>query len=356
MKVYDPEEKFEINLDKAYQVDGLHYKGVKTQYLEDTNTLIFSRDKEYLNDEDDLDTIIYRNYTVDEIKQHIDYNFAKMMYDEIDKIYSGYPTEELYRKNLVNIINKTKYDNMKSVCSKLGYALSPYDLIRITNKYKEGNKEFNEKAEYLLTDLNFHSECSLLAFGKEDEVIEQSKVRIQGILKNYVLNKFVDLYKTIPETKGYISTTSPELNDVSEFDLKYLQYEGYLKPNLDGYELTDEYAKEIDSKNKKYKYVHWLKINLLNEISDGKEWNNLKEYKDKYDCNMNVFYYDNNPLTEKVIKLECNQNYNDLDLDVNSMNDGSLIRLKSRPKNITQYSKDIYYFFDKKIKQDSMEL
>lgn len=356
MKVYDPEEKFEINLDRAYQVDGLHYKGVKTQYLEDTNTLIFSRDKEYLNDEDDLDTIIYRNYTVDEIKQHIDYNFAKMLYDEIDKIYSGYPTEETYRKNLVNIINRTKYDNMKSVCSKLGYALSPYDLIRITNKYKEGNKEFNEKAEYLLTDLNFHSECSLLAFGKEDEVIEQSKVRIQGILKNYVLNKFVDLYKTIPETKGYISTTSLELNDVSEFDLKYLQYEGYLKPNLDGYELTDEYAKEIDSKNKKYKYVHWLKINLSNETSDGKEWNNLKEYKDKYDCNMNVFYYDNNPLTEKVIKLECNQNYNDLDLDVNSMNDGSLIRLKSRPKNITQYSKDIYYFFDKKIKQDSMEL
>ena len=48
MKVYDPEEKFEINLDRAYQVNGLHYKGVKTQYLEDTNTLIFSRDKEYL--------------------------------------------------------------------------------------------------------------------------------------------------------------------------------------------------------------------------------------------------------------------------------------------------------------------
>jgi len=356
MKVYDPEENFEINLEMAYQVDGLHYKGVKTQYLEDTNTLIFSRDKEYLNDDDDLDTIIYRNYTVDEVKQHIDYNFAKMLYDEIDKMYSGYPTEEIYRKNLVNIINKTKYDNMKSVCSKLGYALSPYDLIRITNKYKEGNKEFNKKAEYLLTDLNFHSECSLLAFGKEDEVIEQSKIRIQGILKKYVLNKFVNLYKIIPETKGYISTKSPELNDVSEYDLKYLHYEGYLKPNLDGYELTDEYAKEIDSKAKKYKYVHWLKIDLSNETREGREWSILKEYKEKYDCNMTVFYYDNNPLTEKVIKLDCNQNYNDLDLDVNSMNDGSLIRLKSRPKNITQYGKDINYFFDKKIKQDSMEL
>jgi len=356
MKIYDPEKKFEINLDMAYKVDYIHYKGVKTRYLHDTNTLIFSRDNDCPGDDDDLDTIVYRNYTVDEIKQYIDYNFAKMMYDEIDEMYSGYPTEETYRKNLISNIDKTKYSNMKSVCSKLGYTISAYDLIRLANKYKEGNKELNEKIEYLLTDTNFHSECSMLMNNEADELIKQSKVRIQGVLKNYVLNKFVDLYKTIPETKGYISISSPELNDVSEFDLKYLQYEGYLKPNLDGYELTDEYTKEIDSKSKKYKYVHWLKMDLSNETSDGKEWKNLKEYKDKYDCNMYVFYYDNNPLTEKVIKLECNQNYKDLDLDVNSMNDGSLIILKSKPKNITQYGKDIYYFFDNKIKEDSMEL
>ena len=353
---YDPEEKFEIDLKMAYEVDDLYYKGVKTRYMEDTNTLIFSRDIECLDDDSELDTIIYRNYTVDEIKKYIEYNFQKMMYDELDKIYSGYPKEELYRKNIVDNIDKTYYNNMKSISSKLEYALSPYDLIRLATEYKKNNKEFNDKVEYLLTDTNFHSECSMLMNNGADELINQSKIQIQGILKNYVLNKFVDLYKIIPETKGYISINSPELSDVSELDLKYLQYEGYLKSNLNGYELTDEYIKEINLKRKKYKYVHWLKIDSSNETKEGKEWSNLKEYKEKYDCNMNVFYYDYNPLTEKVIKLECNQNYNDLDLDVNSMNDGSLIRLKSRPKNVTQYSKDIYYFFDKKIKQDSMEL
>lgn len=245
MKVYDPEEKFEINIDRAHEVDDLHYKGVKTQYIEDTNTLIFSRDKECLNDYDDLDTIIYRNYTVDEIKQHIDYNFTKMLYDEIEEMYSGYPTEEIYRKNLINNIDKTKYSNMKSVCSKLGYAISPYDLIRLANKYKEGNKDFNEKIEYLLTDTNFHSECSMLMNNDADELINQSKIQIQGILKKYVLNKFVDLYNSKPETNGYIPIDSKKLEDVSEYDCKYLHYEGYLRPTLNGYELSEEYIKEI---------------------------------------------------------------------------------------------------------------
>lgn len=355
MKVYDPKENFEINLDMAYKVDDIHYKGVKTHYLQDTNTLIFSRDNEYLED-GDLDTIIYRNYTVDEVKQHIDYNFSKMLYDEIEEMYLGYPTEETYRKNIVNNIDKTKYDNMKTISSKLGYALSPYDLIRIANKYKEGNKKFNEKAEYLLTDLNFHSECSMLMSNKIDELIDESKTQIQGVLKNYVLNKFVDLFNTTPETKGYISSSSKELKDVSEYDLKYLHYEGFIKPTKEGYELTDEHINKIESKNKKYKYVHWLKIDLSNETKDGKEWSNLKEYKEKYDCNMNVYYYDYSPLTDKVIKLECNQNYDDLDLEINSMNDGSLIRLKSKPKNITHYGKSIKYFFEKNIKQDSKVL
>lgn len=245
MKLYDPEENFEINLERAYEVDNLHYKGVKTQYIEDTNTLIFSRDKEYLNDSDDLETIIYRNYTVDEVKMHIEYNFKKMLYDEIDEMYYGYPKEEIYRKNLVNNINKTQYKNMKSISNKLQYSLSPYDLIRLANKYKEGNKEFNKKVEYLLTDINFHSECSMLMNNDADELIKHSKIQIEGLLKNYVLDKFVNSYKSQPENNGYISLNAKELEDVSEYDCKYLHYEGYLQPSLDGYELSDEYIKEI---------------------------------------------------------------------------------------------------------------
>lgn len=166
-----------------------------------------------------------------------------------EKIYSGYPTEEIYRKNLVSNINKTNYDNMKSVCSKLEYILSPYDLIRLAKRYKDGNKDFNEKVEYLLTDLNFHSECSMLVNNEADELIKQSKERIQGILKNYVLGKFVESYKLEPENCGYISSDSKALEDVSEYDCKYLQYEGYLSPTLNGYELTDYYIQLLDKQN-----------------------------------------------------------------------------------------------------------
>lgn len=101
--------------------------------------------------------------------------------------------------------------------------------------------------------------------------------------------------------------------------------------------------------NRKFKYTHWLKIDLRYGSRDGTEWKNLKEYADKYDCKMSVFYYDY-MFTSKVIKLECNQSYQDLDLDVNSMSNGSLIYLKNKPQNITEYpNKNVSYFYNKYV-------
>lgn len=99
-----------------------------------------------------------------------------------------------------------------------------------------------------------------------------------------------------------------------------------------------------------YKYTHWLKIDFSNETIEGIEWRNLQEYKEKYPCNMEIYYYASNPLISKVIKLDCDQLYQDLDLDVNSLSDGSLIRLKSKPKNIEPYNKPIELFFERHIK------
>lgn len=76
MKYYDPEEGFEIDLEKAYQIDRLSYKGILVQYIEDTNTVIFTKQNNNPNynykDEDDIETIVYRNYSVEEIKEYID--------------------------------------------------------------------------------------------------------------------------------------------------------------------------------------------------------------------------------------------------------------------------------------------
>lgn len=98
---------------------------------------------------------------------------------------------------------------------------------------------------------------------------------------------------------------------------------------------------------KKYKFTHWLKIE---DDMVEKVWKNLKKYKEKYDCNIEVFYRETN-FINKVIKLECNQSYQDLDLDVNSMSDGSLTRLLSKPKNICKYTQPIEEFFRRNIKQ-----
>ncbi len=91
---------------------------------------------------------------------------------------------------------------------------------------------------------------------------------------------------------------------------------------------------------RKYKHTHWLKIedDMVKAV-----WKNIKEYKEKYDCNMEIFYRDTN-IINKFIKLECNQSYEELDLDVNSMSEGSLIRLLSKPKNIYKYKKSVEEF------------
>lgn len=96
-----------------------------------------------------------------------------------------------------------------------------------------------------------------------------------------------------------------------------------------------------------YIYTHWLRID--NQNNEKKQWENLKDYWNKYDCSMTVYYYDYNPLTEKVIKLDCNQSYQNLDLDVNSMSSGSLKRIKSKPTNISLYNRGISSFFESKL-------
>lgn len=90
-------------------------------------------------------------------------------------------------------------------------------------------------------------------------------------------------------------------------------------------------------------YTHWLRMNIANELS---QWQALKEYKEKYDCSMTVFYYDYNPFGDKVIKLDCNQSLSDLNLDINSQSKLSFKRIKSKPTNISPYNQGINYFLE----------
>lgn len=176
-------------------------------------------------------------------------------FNDLDAIYGGYPTEENYRKNLVANIKKTKYENMKEVSIKLEYSLSPYDIIRLSKEYKKHNKEFNDKVEYLLTDLNFHSECSRLYYNEEDKLIEESKQEIKKLLEHYVLDKFINKYKRNPKNQGYLSLTSKELEDVSIYDCKYLESIGCLQEAREGYKISDNYIKSINTNQKEEDFL-----------------------------------------------------------------------------------------------------
>lgn len=101
-----------------------------------------------------------------------------------------------------------------------------------------------------------------------------------------------------------------------------------------------------------YIYTHWLRITSKNELA---KWESLKQYKDKHDCYMTVFYYDYDPFGDKVIKLDCNQSLQELDLDVNSTSEKSLTRIKAKPTNATSYTKGINYFFKEKLGIDYVE-
>ena len=81
-------------------------------------------------------------------------------------------------------------------------------------------------------------------------------------------------------------------------------------------------------------YVHWLKINgSVISRDESRQYREIQSYLDRYpDSVATIYLYEAN-LFDRVVKLECNQNWNDLDLDANT---GShrLRRLTRQPNNL----------------------
>lgn len=82
------------------------------------------------------------------------------------------------------------------------------------------------------------------------------------------------------------------------------------------------------------KYVHWLKIDGCANLEEiAKQFLAIENYLNLYkNANATLYQY-NSGSFNWVVRLECGQCYNDLDMDVNS---GStrLERLSSKPLNI----------------------
>jgi len=84
--------------------------------------------------------------------------------------------------------------------------------------------------------------------------------------------------------------------------------------------------------------VHWLGIGGINiKLTDErKQWIALKHYLNKYpDSKITIFNKVlGRDLYERIVKLECMQSYDDLDLDCNSGFNTSIRHLDYKPKGI----------------------
>jgi len=105
-------------------------------------------------------------------------------------IYDGFKGEEKYRKDLINTIKETKLEDISNISNKLDYGFSDYDLIRLSEGYKQGDKLLQNKIIELLTDCNFHSEASMLLAGEADKLVSELKDEILNYYEKNINDAF----------------------------------------------------------------------------------------------------------------------------------------------------------------------
>ena len=83
------------------------------------------------------------------------------------------------------------------------------------------------------------------------------------------------------------------------------------------------------------RHIHWLKIcGSVSPQDEARQYREIQNYLKHYpDATASIYYY-NYVLLDKAVKLECNQNWRDLDLDANT-GSHQLKRLVRKPSNIS---------------------
>lgn len=97
--------------------------------------------------------------------------------------------------------------------------------------------------------------------------------------------------------------------------------------------------------------THWLQLGGIKTRLDNekKQWSNLVEYNKNNECEITIYKKNTGDMYATIVKLMCNQKYNDLELDCNA-GDGSIKHLNSRPNNIDICKKQLDYFTEEYTK------
>lgn len=155
----DPEEGFEINLDLAHKVDNKVKVGsVVASYHEDTNTIVFYDEASG----EDLDTIVYRNQTPEEIKEYMlsDMGLA------LKESYKSYVLETISKGNNEQYM---KFQEWKELNEKSSDEKARYKVSFYVDSSETPKDEIEAK-------LNDALKGTGLASGKEDIEIEVDEI------------------------------------------------------------------------------------------------------------------------------------------------------------------------------------
>lgn len=97
--------------------------------------------------------------------------------------------------------------------------------------------------------------------------------------------------------------------------------------------------------------IHWLGIEGKNVKI---KWAQLKWYVENHSCEVKIYlkvYGD----FAYVARLKCNQCYNDLDLEVNSLLSLSMIRYDRKPKGLVESRNPLDHYVKKYVTKDVEE-
>jgi hypothetical protein len=95
--------------------------------------------------------------------------------------------------------------------------------------------------------------------------------------------------------------------------------------------------------------THWLQIGgmKVSQKAEDRQWNNLQQYLSDYsESKATVYYKETGDIFCRIVKLECNQNYRDLDLYCNG-GDGSVRHLDYKPKDLALSKLQLDYFVNR---------
>ena len=94
--------------------------------------------------------------------------------------------------------------------------------------------------------------------------------------------------------------------------------------------------------------VHWLQVGGMRTSHKNEviQWENIKTYLDEYpNSKATVYYKETGDMFCRIVKLECGQNYQDLDLDCNG-GDRSVRHFDHKPNDIKVSAMQLEYYLD----------